>query len=87
MLVSSSSTRSPALRTHGVSRLFAGVPSFAGEPLVSRFVAASHPSHCLKFFGGSAATSSSLRSIAYLCLSLGDDHASSEAVGKLSRRK
>ena len=40
---------------------------------------ASHPSHCLNFFGGCAATSPSLRSL-NLCLSLGDNHDSSEAV-------
>ena len=78
MLVRSS--RPPAatrLGTHRVSRLFAGVPSsFPGHPC---FSPASHPSHCLKLFGGCAATSPSLRSL-NLCLSLGDDHDSSEAV-------
>ena len=41
---------------------------------------ASHPSHCLNFFGGCAATSPSLRSL-NLCLSLGDDSSGDDSRG------
>ena len=63
-----SSTRSPALRTHGVSRLFSGVyhpnhPCFSPLPLPQNF-------RRLRRHLSLA----SLGLHAYLCLSLGDDH-------------